>query len=150
MFRLLPVYLLLCTTPVWGAAIPRDVLDQIAVAAARYRIDPKLVQAMVEQESAGVGAAVSPKGARGLLQVMPRTAADLGIANPHHTRSNLMGACEYIRSLMNRFQLDLPRVLAAYNAGPEKVKKYGGVPPYTETQNYVRKVLAAYERLRKL
>jgi soluble lytic murein transglycosylase-like protein len=77
---------------------------------------------------------------------MPQTSADFEIANPHHVLSNLMGACEFLRRLLNRF--DLPKALAAYNAGPAKVLKYGGIPPYPETQLYVQKVLKAYERLR--
>ncbi len=135
--------------PALAARIPAALEREIAVAAAVYRIDPKLVQAMMEIESKGEPHSISPKGAKGLLQVMPRTADDLGMANPHHIRSNLMGACQYLRSLLNRFQFDLPKVLAAYNAGPEKVKRYNGIPPYAETQNYVRKVLTAYDRLRK-
>ncbi len=124
-----------------------DLDSQIRLAAHRFRIDPLLIKAMIETESGHLGnSAVSPKGARGLMQVMPMTAEEMGIANPHHSLSNLMGACGYLRKLLNRYRFDFELALAAYNAGPAKVDKYGGVPPFKETRNYVRKVLAAYER----
>jgi soluble lytic murein transglycosylase-like protein len=132
----------------FAAPIRPELRPHIEKAAATYRIDPKLVEAMVEVESAGDSFATSNKGARGLLQLMPRTADDLGVANAYHIQSNLMGACEYIRTLMNQFQFKIPHVLAAYNAGPHKVRKHGGIPPYAETRQYVKKVLAAYKRLR--
>lgn len=132
----------------WAAPVPPVLREKIAVAATKYRIDPRLVEAMVEVESAGVSHAVSPKGARGLLQIMPRTADELGVANSFHVQSNLMGACEYLRVLMNKYRFKIPLVLAAYNAGPGKVTQYGGVPPFKETRLYVKKVLAAYKRLR--
>ncbi len=132
-----------------GAAATTDLDGQIRSAAHRFRIDPLLVKAIMEVESRADRLAVSPKGAQGLMQVMPGTAEQLGIANPHHALSNLMGACEYLRTLLNRFHFDLPKTLAAYNAGPTNVDRYGGIPPFRETRKYVRKVLAAYERLKK-
>ena len=131
------------------AVAPLSLQKDIHTAANRYRIDPKLVEAIVEVESASSPQALSPKGARGLMQVMPATADEMGIANPHHVLSNLMGACEYLRTLLNRFRFDLPKTLAAYNAGPHKVEKYKGIPPYPETRKYVHKVLAAYRRLKR-
>ena len=131
-------------------ASPSTLDAQIRSAANRYRIDPSLVKAIIHTESGALGTgAVSPKGAKGLMQVMPLTADEMGIANPHHALSNLMGACEYLRVLLNRYKFDLVKTLAAYNAGPAKVDKYGGVPPYPETQKYVRRVLATYHKLKK-
>lgn len=141
--------LLALVLPLSASAIPTDLQHHINQAAHRYRLDPKLVAAIVEVESGAVAQATSPKGAKGLMQVMPLTADEMGIANPHHVLSNLMGACEYLRRLLNRFQFDLPKTLAAYNAGPHKVEKYHGIPPYKETRAYVRKVMAAYSRLKK-
>jgi soluble lytic murein transglycosylase-like protein len=124
---------------------------QIASAAHRFRIDPNLVKAIIQTESGPLGSsAVSPKGAKGLMQVMPRTADEMGIANPHHALSNLMGACRYLRILLNRYNLDIPKALAAYNAGPSKVDRYKGIPPYRETQEYVRKVMRMYKHLRQM
>ncbi len=130
-----------------------DLQEQIRTAAHRYRINPNLVRAIIETESGPLNGpkhlgknAVSNKGAKGLMQVMPLTADEMGIANPHHALSNLMGACEYLRMLLNRYKFDLTKTLAAYNAGPSNVDKYKGIPPFRETQKYVRKVLAAYER----
>jgi soluble lytic murein transglycosylase-like protein len=127
--------------------------EHIRTAAHRYRIDPNLVRAIIETESGPLNGpkhlgknAVSSKGAKGLMQVMPLTADEMGIANPHHALSNLMGACEYLRMLLNRYKFNLPKTLAAYNAGPSNVDKYKGIPPFRETRAYVRKVLAAYER----
>lgn len=130
-------------------ALGTPLRDEIRAAANRFRIDPRLVEAMVEVESAFEPRATSPKGAMGLLQLMPGTADELGVANAYHIKSNLMGACEYLRGLLNRFRFDLPKAIAAYNAGPHNVRKYGGIPPFRETQLYVRRVLAAYGRLKK-
>lgn len=143
------LFLVLFLSGAGPALASADLDSHIRAAAHRFRIDPLLVKAIVEVESRADRLAVSPKGAQGLMQVMPRTAEQLGIANPHHSLSNLMGACEYLRTLLNRFSFDLVKTLAAYNAGPTNVDRYGGIPPFRETRHYVRKVLAAYERLKK-
>jgi soluble lytic murein transglycosylase-like protein len=141
-------FLFLFCTPLSAVPVAPILRERIVEAATRYRIDPRLVEAMVEEESAGVPHAVSPKGARGLLQIMPRTADELGVANSFHVQSNLMGACEYLRVLMNKYRFKIPLVLAAYNAGPGKVAQYGGIPPFNETRRYVKNVLSTYKRLR--
>ncbi len=120
-------------------------------AANRYFLDPKLVEAIMTVESGSLSKSksrTSPKGAMGRMQVMPKTADHLAMNDPHHDVSNIMGACEYFRSLLNRFGGNLEKALAAYNAGPEKVKKSGGIPPIRETRLYVKKVLALYHQLK--
>lgn len=116
---------------------------EIADAAREFGLDPTLVAAVIRAESNFVSTAVSRKGARGLMQLMPATARYLGVARPFHPRENIRGGTAYLASLAKRFgatEVDL--ILAAYNAGEGSVEKYGGVPPYRETQGYVRKVNA--------
>ncbi|MBY0372077.1 lytic transglycosylase domain-containing protein [bacterium] len=123
--------------------------QEVRLAAQKFHIDPLLVKAVMDRESKGNALATSRVGARGLMQVMPQTARELGIPNAYHGMSNLMGACEYLRYLLNRYNSELPKVLAAYNAGPARVDQYGGIPPFPETQKYVQAVLKTYEKLRK-
>ena len=106
-------------------------------------LDPKLVEALIRVESAFNSRAVSSKGAMGLMQLMPGTALDLGVENAFDVEENLRGGTAYLRSLLDRFSGDLTLALAGYNAGPGAVEKYQGVPPYRETTEYVRRVLAA-------
>jgi soluble lytic murein transglycosylase-like protein len=128
---------------------PVELRQKIQDAARRASLDPKLVTAIIRVESNFEAKAVSPKGAMGLMQVMPKTAEASDIHAPYHTVSNLMGACEYLRSLINRYRGNLKLALAAYNAGPGNVARHGGIPPFTETRDYVRRVLAFYEELKK-
>lgn len=128
---------------------PAELQQNIQDAARRASLDPKLVAAIIRVESNFDATAKSAKGAMGLMQVMPKTAEASGIHAPFHTVSNLMGACEYLRSLINRYRGDLKLALAAYNAGPGNVEKHGGIPPFSETRQYVRRVLAFYEQLKK-
>ncbi|MCB0405770.1 MAG: lytic transglycosylase domain-containing protein [Bdellovibrionales bacterium] len=122
--------------------------QNVADAARRALLDPKLVQAVIEVESNYNTRALSNKGAMGLMQVMPATAGELGIHQPFHALDNLQGACQYLRRLINRYSGDLKLALAAYNAGPHNVDRYKGVPPFKETRNYVKRVLRIYDRLK--
>lgn len=119
----------------------------IRAAAARHGLDPRLVEAVVLAESAGNPVAVSPKGARGLMQLMPERAAALGVQDPFDPLQNLDGGVRHLRDLLRRFRGDLTLALAAYNAGADAILAHGGVPPYAETREYVRRVRALYEGL---
>ena len=115
----------------------------IRAAAAKYAVDPKLVSSVAEVESGGDQSAVSSAGAVGVMQLMPETAASLGV-NPYDMKSNVEGGAKYLREMLDTFDGDVKKAVAAYNAGPNAVKAYGGVPPYAETQNYVTSVLDIY------
>jgi hypothetical protein len=109
--------------------------------AKRHGVDEKLIRAVLAKESGGNPLAVSPKGAMGLMQLMPETAMSLGVQDPFNPEQNLAGGVKYLKYCLNRFKQDTTLALAAYNAGPEAVQKYGGVPPYPETQRYVASIL---------
>ena len=108
-------------------------------AATKYGVDPILVRAVAWQESRFRGSAVSPKGAIGMMQLMPGTASWLGV-NPHNPRDNIFGGVAYFSTRLDRFGGDVRLALAAYNAGPEAVARHRGIPPYRETQNYVKAI----------
>lgn len=116
-------------------------------AASKYGVNPFLIAAMIQQESGFNPKAVSPAGARGLMQLMPGTARDLGVSNSFDPYQNIMGGTKYIAQQLKTFGNDIQKALAAYNAGPGNVRKYGGIPPFRETQNYVNKVLANFNKL---
>ena len=124
--------------------LPADVPygAEITAAAKKYGLDPALLAGLVKQESGFNPNAGSPAGARGLTQLMPATAAGLGVTNVLDPAQSLEGGAKYLRQQLDAFGGDVTRALAAYNAGPGAVKRYGGVPPYAETQNYVRAVQA--------
>jgi soluble lytic murein transglycosylase-like protein len=111
----------------------------VTEAATKYGVDPILVRAVAWQESRFRGSAVSPKGAIGVMQLMPNTASWLGV-NPHDPRDNIFGGVAYLGTLLDRFGGDVRLALAAYNAGPEAVTRHRGIPPYRETQNYVKAI----------
>lgn len=113
----------------------------IESAANRYGLDAGLLKAVIDAESSGDPSAVSPKGAMGLMQLMPGTAKALGVSDPFDPEQNIDGGARYLRRLMDQFG-EPSLALAAYNAGPGAVKKYGGVPPYPETQSYIQKILS--------
>ena len=108
--------------------------------AERHGISPDLVRAVIQAESGFNRFAVSPKGAMGLMQLMPATARELGVKNPFHPDENIRAGVWYLATLLERFDFDVVRALAAYNAGPGRVEQYNGVPPYRETQDYVKKI----------
>jgi soluble lytic murein transglycosylase-like protein len=107
-----------------------------------FGVDRSLVKAVIHAESSYNPQAVSPKGARGLMQLMPGTAQDLKVVNSFDPQDNIRGGVKYLRFLLDTFRGDVPMALAAYNAGLSKVARYGGIPPYEETRNYVSRVLA--------
>jgi soluble lytic murein transglycosylase-like protein len=115
---------------------------EITATATKHGIDPALLAGLVKQESGFDPNAGSPAGAQGLTQLMPTTAASLGVTNVHDPVQALEGGARYLRRQLDRFDGDVARALAAYNAGPGAVERFGGVPPYAETQEYVRRVQA--------
>ena len=117
----------------------------IQAAAERYGVETRLIEAMVQTESAGNPAAVSPKGARGLMQLMPERAALLGVRDSFDPSQNVDGGVRHMRDLLQSFGGDVTLALAAYNAGEAAVRSYGGVPPFVETREYVRRVRALYD-----
>jgi soluble lytic murein transglycosylase-like protein len=136
---------LAAATPVssTGSSLPAAVPygAEITAAARRRGIDPALLAGLIRQESGFNANAVSPAGARGLTQLMPGTAAGLGVTNPSDPAQSIEGGAKYLAQQLQRFGGDPARALAAYNAGPGAVERFGGVPPYAETQHYVQNIL---------
>jgi hypothetical protein len=114
-----------------------------------YNLDPRLLHAIAKVESNYNPRAVSPKGALGVMQLIPSTARLVGVSDLFDPRENIHGGARYLKYLLDKFG-DLTLALAAYNAGPKAVEAYGGIPPYEETQRYVRSVLSLYQRLKGL
>jgi len=118
---------------------------EIAEASARYAVPERLIRAVIRVESGFDRRAVSPKGARGLMQLMPETATVLGVRDPFDARQNIHGGTAHLRALMERFRYDVRLAVAAYNAGEKPVVQYRGVPPYPETREYVSQVMHYYQ-----
>jgi transglycosylase-like protein with SLT domain len=133
-----------------GAPGPEVDLNEVVNAASgRYRLDPDLVSSVIKAESGFNVRAVSPKGAQGLMQLMPDTASKLGVPDAFDPRANVEGGTRYLRELLERYNFDLVKALAAYNAGPLRVEQYGGVPPYHETRAYVARVVKDFNKKKK-
>jgi soluble lytic murein transglycosylase-like protein len=117
-------------------------------ASQQYGIDPVLIQAVIYVESNFDPQALSPKGAQGLMQLMPQTARDLQVSDAFSPKENIAGGTRYLRYLLDMYNQDMSLALAAYNAGPEKVNLYRGIPPYQETKTYVQRVTQIYNQLK--
>ena len=130
-------------------SVSRTEIDNlISKYADRNGLDEDFVKAVINQESGFNPNATSKCGAMGLMQLMPSTAQGLGVTNAYDAEQNIEGGTKYLKGLMDRFGNDKSLALAAYNAGPNAFKKYGGIPPYAETQNYVKNVLSKYDSLK--
>lgn len=119
----------------------KDAIEAYSIA---YEVDPKLVKAIIAIESCFDKKAISSVGARGLMQLMPATAKELGVKDSFDSNQNIRGGIKYFSQMLLRFNNNTELALAAYNAGPGAVEKYGGIPPYAETKAYVKKVLKRY------
>jgi soluble lytic murein transglycosylase-like protein len=125
---------------------PSDLNELVNAASGMYKLDPDLVTSVIRAESGFNVRAVSPKGARGLMQLMPQTASQLGVQNAFDPQANVEAGSRYLRELLERYDFDLIKALAAYNAGPQRVEQYGGVPPYYETKAYVARIVRDFNR----
>lgn len=123
-----------------AATSNRSYLDIIRRHASSYHLEEALLKAVIKVESDYQPSVVSKKGAQGLMQLIPETAKDLKVSNPFDPYENIRGGSEYLRMMLDLFNEDVELALAAYNSGPNAVKRYGGIPPYDETRNYVKKV----------
>ncbi|MGD0600994.1 MAG: lytic transglycosylase domain-containing protein [Terriglobales bacterium] len=124
---------------------PAPPLNEVVnIASAAYHLDPDLVNSVIHAESGFNAHAVSPKGARGLMQLMPGTASQLGVNDSFDPQANVTGGSRYLRELLERYDFDLVKALAAYNAGPDRVEQYRGVPPFRETRAYVARIVHEY------
>lgn len=135
----------LSATPVQPGVAGAELKAMVQAAAQRHGLDPRLFDALVQQESAYDPMARSHAGAMGLTQLMPGTARMLGVTDPFDPAQNLDGGARYLAQMLRQFDGDTRLALAAYNAGPGAVKRHGGIPPFRETQNYVRRIMGRLE-----
>jgi soluble lytic murein transglycosylase-like protein len=124
----------------------QEMNDVINTVSSRHHLDPDLINSVIHAESGFNPRALSPKGAQGLMQLMPQTASRLGVADAFDPDANVEGGTRYLRELLERYNFDLIKALAAYNAGPQRVEQYHGVPPYYETQAYVARIIRDFNR----
>jgi len=128
------------------AARPFDLNQAVHQASGAYQLDPDLVTSVIRAESGFNVRAVSPKGAQGLMQLMPQTASQLGVRNAFDPQANVEAGTRYLRELLERYNFDLVKALAAYNAGPQRIDQYHGVPPYYETKAYVARIVRDFNK----
>ncbi|TKB47148.1 lytic transglycosylase domain-containing protein [Thalassotalea mangrovi] len=126
----------------------QDFQQEIISAAAKYRVDTALIRAVIHAESHFDHRALSKQGAQGLMQLMPATAESLGVSNPFVAEQNIYGGVQHLARLLKKYRGDIKLATAAYNAGEGNVRKYGGIPPFTETRNYVERVRILHQRYR--
>ncbi|MGA2643557.1 MAG: lytic transglycosylase domain-containing protein [Candidatus Sulfotelmatobacter sp.] len=129
-----------------AAQNPFDLNQAVRDVSGTYQLDPDLVTSVIRAESGFNVHAVSPKGAQGLMQLMPQTASQLGVRNAFDPQANVEAGTRYLRELLERYNFDLIKALAAYNAGPERVEQYNGVPPYYETKAYVARIVRDFNK----
>jgi hypothetical protein len=125
---------------------PEELKEVISTISDQHHLDPDFISSVIHAESGFNQRAVSPKGAQGLMQLMPGTASKLGVSNAFDPRANVEGGTRYLSELLERYNFDVIKALAAYNAGPLRVQQYGGVPPYYETRTYVARIVRDYNR----
>ncbi len=125
---------------------PQDLNAVINTISDRHHLDPDFISSVIHAESGFNPHAVSPKGAQGLMQLMPGTASKLGVSDAFDPRANVEGGTRYLSELLQRYNFDVVKALAAYNAGPQRVQQYGGVPPYYETRAYVARIVRDFNR----
>lgn len=128
-----------------SSAVQRPFSEIIREASEKYGVGEEIIQAVIQQESSFNAQAVSSCGAQGLMQLMPSTARALGVSDPFNAEQNIMAGTKYLREKLDEFGGNLSLALAAYNAGSGAVRKYAGVPPYQETQNYVAKIMKSID-----
>jgi len=126
-----------------------DIPQLVDLASDKHQVDADFIFSVIRAESAFNPRAQSPKGAQGLMQLMPETALQLGVRNPFEPGANIDGGTKYLRDLLLQYHGDVAKALAAYNAGPHRVAQYGGVPPYSETRAYIRRVINDYNRAKR-
>ncbi|MGA9797612.1 MAG: lytic transglycosylase domain-containing protein [Terriglobales bacterium] len=125
---------------------PQELKEVINTISGQHQLDPDFISSVIHAESGFNQRAVSPKGAQGLMQLMPGTASKLGVSNAFDPRANVEGGTRYLSELLELYNFDVIKALAAYNAGPHRVQQYGGVPPYYETRTYVARIVRDYNR----